>query len=205
MGFLRNPEQGAAFADFKTVLGTASLFDGQARSKFDQTTGLSAEAVISQLSDHLAIGDLGAGLGVEAIAGVVLALEVPDLTAVGRGGDQLAIFQREAAGDDLNFARITLGFAQAHGTTEFGNLTAFRQHLTGFDIGATLDHRHGVGRQVVNVAAEHPQTAETLGLESDVALAVGHLLGLNDILITNLTSQVADHILGGFFDALLDR
>ena len=65
--------------------------------------------------------------------------------------------------------------------------------------------RHGVGRQVVNVAAEHPQTTETLGLESDVALAVGHLLGLNDILITNLTSQVADHILGGFFDALLDR
>ena len=205
VGFLRNPKQGAAFVDFKAVLGAAGLFDGQARSEFDQTTGLGAEAVVSQLGNHFTISDLGAGLGVEAVAGAVLALEVPDLTAVGRGGNQLAVFEGEAAGNDLHFAGITLGFAQAHGTTKFRDLAAFCQHFTGFDVGAAFDDRHGVGRQVVNVAAEHPHAAETLGLEGDVALAVGHLLGLNDVFVTDLTSQVADHILGGFLNALLDR
>ena len=205
VGFLGDPQQGAALIDLVAVLGAAGFFDRQARSEFDQTTGLGAEAVIRQLSDHLAIGDLGAGLGVEAIAGAVLALEVPDLTAMGRGGDQLAVLQREAAGDDLHFTGITLGFAQAHRTTEFGDLPAFRQHLTGFDVGAAFDHWHGVGRQVVDVAAEHPHAAETLGLEGDVALTIGHLFGLNDVLITDLTSQVAHHILGGFLNALLDR
>ena len=110
VSFLGNPQQGSTFVDFKAVLGAAGLLNGQAGGKFNQTTGLGTEAVIGQLRDHLAIGNFGTRLGIEAVAGVVLALEMPDLTAMGRGGDQLAVLQCEAAGHNLHFAGITLGF-----------------------------------------------------------------------------------------------
>merc|ERR1712230_284455 len=101
MGFLRDPKQGSALVDLVSVLGTTGLLDRQARRKLHQTTGLGAEAIIGQLSNHLTVGNLGTGLGIEAVTSAVLALQMPDLTTVGTGGNQLAVLERDAGGNDL--------------------------------------------------------------------------------------------------------
>ena len=203
MGFLRDPKQGAALAHLVAVLGAAGLLDGQTRGVLDGAAGLGAEAVVRQLGDHLTVADLGARVGVEAVADVVLALQVPELTGVGGFTHELAVLEGEAGGDDLHFAGIAGALAQAYGAAVLTHQTAFGQHLTGADGLVALHHRLGVGGQVVDVAAVHPQAAEALGLEGDVALAVGDLLGLDHVLVAHLAGQVADHVLGGLLHALL--
>ena len=63
----------------------------------------------------------------------------------------------------------------------------------------------GIGRQVVHITCQHPHPAQTLGLEGDVALTVGDFPRLDRFLVAHLTGQVANHVLGGFLDALLHR
>ena len=118
---------------------------------------------------------------------------------------QLEVLQRHRCGDDLNLAGIADGVAQAHITAVLTALTGFRQHLTLGDLGISLNHRLGIGRQVVHITCQHPHPAQTLGLEGDVALTVGHFPGLDRFLVAHLTGQVANHVLGGFLDALLHR
>ena len=203
VGLLGDPEQGAALVDLVAVLGATGLLDGQARGELDDAAGLGAEAVVGEFSNHLTVTDLGAGVGVEAITNVVLALEVPELTGMGGFTQQLAVLQGQARGDDLDFAGVASALTQANGTAVLAHEAAFGQHFTGGDLGVARDHRLGVGRQVVDVAAVHPHPAETLGLEGAVALAVSDLLGLNRVLVANLASQVADDVLGGLLHALL--
>jgi len=204
VGFLRDPQQRAALADLVAMLGGTGLLDRQAGREAHDAPGLGAEAVVGQLGDHLAAADLAAGLGLEQVADVVLALQVPDLTGVGGFTHELAVLEGKAGGDDLHLAGIPGALAQPHGAAVFALQTALGQHLAGGHRGVGVHHRQGVGRQVVDVAAEHPEAAEALGLVGDVALPVGDLAGLDHVLKAHLTGQVADHVLGGLLDALLD-
>ena len=204
VGFLGNPQQGAALVHFVAVFGTPGFLDGQARGELDGATGRGTETVIVEFGDDLAITNLAARNGVEAVANVVLALEVPQLTGVGGFALELAVLQGEAGGHDLNFAGITSGFAQANGTAVLTHQTALRQHFAGGDRLGALNHGQGIGGQVVNIAAEHPHPPQTLGLQGDVALAVSGFLGLDGVFVTDLTSQITDHVLGGLLNALLD-
>ena len=119
--------------------------------------------------------------------------------------NQLAVFEGEAGGDDLHLAGVAGAIAQAHGTSVLAHQAAFGQHFASGDGLVATHHGQSIGGQVVDVTAEHPHPAQALGLEGDVALAVGDLLGLDRILVTHLTSQVADHVLGGLLNALFDR
>ena len=205
VGLLGDPQQGAALVDLVTVLGGTGLLDRQTRGELHQTTGAGAEAVIRQFSDDLTGTDLAAGDGVEAVTGAVFGLEVPDLTGVGGLLQQLEVLEGHRRGDDLHLTGITDGVAQAHFTAVLTALAGFGQHLPLSDLGLTADHWLSVGRQVVDVAGKHPHPAETLGLQGDVALAVGDLTGLDRLLVAHLASQVADHVLGGLLHTLLDR
>ena len=205
MGFLGDPQQGAALAHLVAVLGATGFLDRKARGKLDGASGLGAEAVVGELRDHLTVSDLAARGGIEAVADVVLALEVPDLAGVGGFTNQLAVFEGETGGNNLYLAGVTGAVAQAHGAAVLAHQAAFGQHFPGGDGLVAAHHGQGIGGQVVNVSAEHPHPAQALGLEGDVALAVGDLLGLDRILVTNLTGQVADHVLGGLLNALFNR
>jgi len=48
--------------------------------------------------------------------------------------------------------------------------TAFRQHVTIGDLRVPLDYRNGIGGKVVDIARQHPQPSEPLGLQGDVVL-----------------------------------
>ena len=116
VGFLGNPKQGAALVHLVAIFGTTGFLDGQARGELDGATGGRPKAVIVEFGDDLAVANLAARDGVEAIANVVLALEVPQLTGVGGFALQLAVLQGEAGGHDLNFAGVASGFPQTNGT-----------------------------------------------------------------------------------------
>ena len=118
---------------------------------------------------------------------------------------QFEVLEGHRRGDDLHLAGITDGIAQADFTAVLTALAGFGQHLTLSDLSFTADHRLGVGRQVVHITRQHPHPAEALGLQGDVALAVGDLTGLDRLLVAHLTGQVADHVLGGLLHTLLDR
>ena len=68
----------------------------------------------------------------------------------------------------------------------------------------TLDHRLGVGREIINVTTKDPKSTQTLGFVSDVTLSIGDLPGLDYLFETNLAGQVTNHIFGGLFDTFLD-
>ena len=65
VGLLRNPQQRAAFADLKAVLGGAGFLDGKAGGELDHAPSFGAEAIISQFGNHLTRTDLAAGGGAQ--------------------------------------------------------------------------------------------------------------------------------------------
>ena len=119
--------------------------------------------------------------------------------------EQFEIFEGHRRGDDLNLARVTDGIPQTNFTAVFTALAGFGQHLTLSDLSFTADHRLGVGWQVVHITRQHPHPAEALGLQCDVALAVGDLTGLDRLLVAHLTGKVADDVFGCLLNALLHR
>ena len=102
MGFLRNPEQGSSLIDLVAVLRGPRLLDGETRSEAHQSSGLGAEAVVIEFSNHLSAADLAAGDCVEAVTGAVLGLEIPDLTGMGGFALEFEVTQGHGRGDDLH-------------------------------------------------------------------------------------------------------
>ena len=117
---------------------------------------------------------------------------------------QLEIFEGHRRGDDLNLTGITDGIAEANLSPVFTFLAGLGQYLPLCHLRLAGDHRLSIRRQVVDIACKHPHPAKALGLESDVALPVSDLTGLNRLLVAHLTRQVTDHIFSGLFNALLD-
>ena len=204
MGFLGDPKEDATLADLEAMLGGTALLDRQTGGVLHQTTGLGAEAIICQFGNHFAATNLAARGRFKQVADIFLALQVPNFTRMGGFTHQFAILKGQARGDNLHLTGVTCGFAQAHGTTVFTHKPAFSKHIPGMHRHGAIDNRLGIGRQVIHIATEDPETPQSLGLEGDVALAVSHFPRLNHILVADLAGQIADHILGGLFNALLD-
>ena len=54
------------------------------------------------------------------------------------------------------------------------------------------------------ITRQHPHPTQALSLQGDVALTVGDFPGLDRLLVTHLTGQVADDVFGCLLNALFD-
>ena len=67
-----------------------------------------------------------------------------------------------------------------------------------------LDHRLGIGGEIIDITTKNPKPTQTLGFVGDITLSIGYLPGLYHLFETNLAGQVTNHIFGGLFDTLFD-